>query len=160
APQRNDPAQPQSITRHRRRTHRHQGDDDGKDGICRKRRRTRMPGHSLTHKTLKSTRRIAALFFLIVSSPLLAEAGYPVDLNSLPVYVRAGFALEDGSIPSPDEEIGDDFLRLPAARNRPVIVPDLKLPGMPEREFPELRSLPPVDFTLLWRFTLTDEDLT
>lgn len=113
-----------------------------------------MPGHSLTRKTLKSTRRTAALFFLIVSSPLLAEAGYPVDLNSLPVYVRAGFALEDGSIPSPDEEIGDDFLRLPAARNRPVIVPDLKLPGMPEREFPELRSLPPEDFTLLWRFTL------
>lgn len=119
-----------------------------------------MPGHSLTRKTLKSTRRTAALLFLIVSSPLLAEVGYPVDLNSLPVYIRAGFALEDGSIPSPDEEIGDDFLRLPAARNRPVIVPDLKLPGMPERAFPELRSLPPVDFTLLWRFTLTDEDLT
>lgn len=119
-----------------------------------------MPCNSLTCETLKSTRKTAALFFLIVSSPLLAEGGYPVDLNSLPVYVRVGFSLKDGSIPLPDQEIGDDFLQLPAARNRPVIVPDLKLPGMPEREFPELRSLPPADFTLLWRFTLTDEHLT
>jgi PAS domain-containing protein/anti-sigma regulatory factor (Ser/Thr protein kinase) len=118
-----------------------------------------MPRNSPAYQALMFVRNGALLFFPIfaLSIPLHAEEGYPVDLNRLPVYVRAGFSPE--RIPSPDEEPDRSYLQIPPSWNRPVIIPDLKLPGMPVRNFPELRTLPPSDFTLLWRFRLTDEDL-
>ncbi len=113
-----------------------------------------MHGHSFANQTLILLRR--ALFFsLLLGSPLFGESGYAVDLNALPVYVRSGFSLPvDASTPP-----GDDYLVLPPQHNRPIIIPELNLPGTPRRQFPELRSLPRQDFTILWRFHLEQSDL-
>ena len=120
-----------------------------------------MPGHRTTRKIIST---VIAFALIIASARLIAvpvstdqEAPFYIDLNSLPAYVKSGFDID--KLPEIDEPIGDDFLVIEPARNRPIVVGRIDLPDIPKRQFPETRSLPAQDFTFLWRFTVTDQEL-
>ncbi len=85
-----------------------------------------------------------------------------VDLSMHPAWVTAGFSTEDlqldpGTLSSPRHH----WVRVESrqGRGRPIRIPELDLPGIPERSFLSLRRYAPMEFTILIPFDLEERDV-
>ncbi|MCS7204840.1 MAG: ATP-binding protein [Leptospiraceae bacterium] len=84
---------------------------------------------------------------------------YPVDLTGLPVYIKKGFHIENCTL-SEEEAVSQGFYKIEAnVGNRKIHVPDFSdVLDIPKRNFFELRSLPPLDFTFLFYVPVSESD--
>lgn len=105
-----------------------------------------------------TSQRLTGVFILAVLinwNSLIAEAKeYPIDLNSIPVYVKSGF--EKSWLQSTPD---NSWLELQPNPRRSVIIPQLPLPDQPKRRFPEFRSFQRQDFSILFLFELKQDDI-
>ncbi|TAL36741.1 MAG: hypothetical protein EPN93_07930 [Spirochaetes bacterium] len=96
------------------------------------------------------------LLILLHAFPLFASE---IDLVSEPVYVRKGFdpSFVD-SIPRVDEKT---VLFIPGSKtgSRKIVLKELSLEGLPQRDVFSLTEYPPESFTFLTEFSLAGEDL-
>lgn len=99
---------------------------------------------------------------MLLSIPLFAAApltAVHVDLNRETIHVRSGFdASWTRGLPSPGDS---NWLAVPGITSgtRSVVLMELPLKGMPERRMFSLKEYPPMNFTFLTAFTMTNADL-
>ncbi|GIX41241.1 MAG: hypothetical protein KatS3mg129_0974 [Leptospiraceae bacterium] len=80
----------------------------------------------------------------------------PINLTELPAYLKKGFNNCNTNL----NEIvsNEEWLKIPPNKNnRPIRIPKLNLKNLPKRHFIEFRSLPKVDFTLLFFIPISEE---
>lgn len=103
--------------------------------------------------------RAGALFVLVAILLPGALHAYPVDLNSVPAYVQRGFDPAIVTVDLSESDLKSWKVLPPSSGRRPIAIPDVGLPGLPERRFPEFRELPSEAFTIAFFFTLSESDL-
>ncbi len=97
------------------------------------------------------------LTILFVIFSYNAVFSYPIDLTSLPVYVKKGFDKNNCNLPQEQITLEEFYEVAPNIGNRRIQITDLPL-DLPKRKFFEFRSYPKEDFTFLIYLNITKED--
>ncbi len=94
-----------------------------------------------------------AIFFILLNNLFSSR----IDLTELTAYVKIGF--NNCNINEDILKNSSDWKEIkPNKKNRPIQIPHLNLPNLPKRQLIELRSLPKMDFTLIFFIQLSEEE--
>ena len=96
---------------------------------------------------------LLVLIFFTFSNNLFSRE---IDLTELPAYIKIGF--DNCNVSEDILKKSSDWKEIkPNKKNRSIQIPALNLPDLPKRQFIEFRSLPKIDFTLVFFISISEE---